>query len=257
MILYFSATGNTRFAAQHLGGLLHETVIRPIPKAGESAHITLKTGERLGLAFPVYAWGPPDPVTDFLRRLTVESPDAIPYVYFLATCGDDMGCTRAILCRAFKRRGIELQAAFGLQMPNTYVALPGFDVDTNRVRARKLAAAPKRLVEIAEMVKECRPVFEDIPGSFPCFKSYFLRPLFRRNLTSDKVFHTTEACIACGRCAKACPMGNIKVEADGPHWQGRCCGCLACYHTCPHHAIHQGTRTRGKGQYLYDNHVKR
>ncbi len=256
MILYFSATGNTRFAAHEVGRLLHEPIVKPFPQANESAHIALQAGERLGLVFPVYAWGPPEPVADFLRRMTVSSPHTTPYVYFLATCGDDMGCTRAILRRMLGRRGIELQAGFGLQMPNTYVALPGFDVDSDEVRTRKLEAAPARLAQIAEAVKAGRRVYDDIPGSLPRLKSYLLRPFFRRFLISDAAFRTTNACTTCGRCAKACPVSNIRMEAGAPHWQGRCCGCLACYHTCPHHALQLGARTRGKGQYLRDNHLK-
>ena len=85
----------------------------------------------------------------------------------------------------------------------------------------------------------------------PRLKSYVLRPLFNRFLVSDRPFHSNEACNGCSLCQKLCPVENIRMREGHPQWQGRCIGCLRCYHRCPQHAIEYGNQTRKKGQYFY------
>ncbi|MBQ8888654.1 MAG: EFR1 family ferrodoxin, partial [Bacteroidaceae bacterium] len=85
-------------------------------------------------------------------------------------------------------------------------------------------------------------------GAVPFLKTYVIRPLFNAFLMSPKPFQATEACTACKRCEKKCPVHNIKVDGK-PQWGDRCTQCLACYHGCPVKAVQYGKRTKGKGQY--------
>lgn len=264
MIFYFSGTGNTRWAARLLAEATRERLLF-IPNelavattAGTEFNLsyTLAPDETVGFAFPVYAWGPPVLVTDFIARLDLQGYNG-QYCFSLCTCGDDMGRTREILSRALAQKHIRLDAGFFLTMPDCYVALPGFDVDSNAERTEKLEKAPGQLQHIIQTIRSRRRQhFEEKPGSFPSFKSYVIRPFFNRFLITDRLFHTDDRCISCSRCAKACPVGNIVMEKGAPHWTGHCTGCLACYHHCPTHSLQFGKRTTGKGQYLHDKYVK-
>ncbi len=264
MIFYFSGTGNTQWTARELARGLHEPLIS-IPVEWE-AHATEgpaaafaytpARGETVGFAFPVYAWGPPPLVLAFIERLKIISENGT-YVFFVCTCGDDMGRTRNILSRALLRRGIRLDAGFFLNMPDSYVALPGFDVDSDAERTEKLEKAPGTLKHILQTVqKRPRQYFEEKPGGFPWMKSYVIRPLFNRFLITDRPFRADERCTSCGLCARTCPVKNITMTDGKPHWKGHCTGCLSCYHHCPVQALQLGNRTRGKGQYLHDKYDK-
>lgn len=243
MIYYFSGTGNSLTVARRLADLLGEQM-EAMTSANDVAD------KQIGLVFPVYAWGLPRAVEDFIaQRLTLPSaPDA--YTYIVMTCGDDMGYADRVAGKLLLQAGRRLDAAFSVMMPNTYVCLPGFDVDAEQLAARKLSQTMEKLPEIANIIRYRQSATDVWRGPMPWLKTYVIRPLFDRLLITDRYFHTEGTlCTSCGKCLRACPMGNMQKGEDGrPGWKGRCTGCLACYHACPAHAIRFGRMTDGKGQ---------
>ena len=71
MILYFSCTGNTRWAAARLAEGLHDVAVNITTLPQEGAELRLAEGERLGFCFPVHGWRPPRYVRQFVSRLHV------------------------------------------------------------------------------------------------------------------------------------------------------------------------------------------
>ncbi len=252
MIFYFSGTGNSLYAARHLAQATGDRLVS-IPKEmterTSPKEYTLSAEERIGFVFPIHSWGPPEIVLRFIRQLHFTNYQK-HYCYFVATCGDDMGCTRQILERALSAIGISLHAGFSLLMPNTYIALPGFDIDAPEIQKQKLENAVPELERIEKEVCSKTTAFRLHPGGMPRLKSYLILPLFKRFLINDKYFHTTDRCIACGKCVRICPVHNIKLEDKHPKWQGNCTACLACYHVCPQRAIYFFAK-KDKGQYLH------
>ncbi|MBO7119663.1 MAG: EFR1 family ferrodoxin [Bacteroidaceae bacterium] len=247
MIYYFSGTGNSLYVARHLADALGEKLC---PMALSRPLGTDLEGP-VGLVFPVYGWGIPNVVEKFVSKQLVPLLDGkqeeLPFLYAVMTCGDDMGYTDRVLEKALGR---QVDAAFSVLMPDVYVCLPGFDVDSKEECREKFEKEKVAVPEIAACVKEQRRVRLLKRGPFPWTKTYILRPLFNRFLVTDKYFKVDASkCISCGRCSKMCPVGNILIENDVPRWQSHCAGCLACYHACPYHAINFGKMTQTKGQY--------
>jgi len=238
MIYYFSGTGNSLYVARHLADELDERLCPMTLPA-------LTNDEVIGLVFPVYGWGIPNVVEEFVRRYKASFEGA--YLYAVMTCGDDMGYTDRVLEKALGRK---LDAAFSVLMPDVYVCLPGFDVDSKEECREKFEKEKEAVQLITECVKERQVVRHLKRGPFPWAKTYILRPLFNRYLVTDKYFRVdASSCVSCGRCQKMCPVGNILIVDEVPQWQSHCAGCLACYHACPHHAINFGKMTQKKGQY--------
>lgn len=231
MIFYFSGTGNSLYAARHLAQATEDGLIS-IPEEMSNRtspqEYTLSDEERIGFVFPIHSWGPPEIILRFIRQ---------------------------ILERALSAIGICLQAGFSLIMPNTYIALPGFDVDSPEIQKRKLEKAVPELKRIADDVGQKTSTFRLHPGGMPRLKSYLILPLFKKFLISDKYFHTTDQCIACAKCVRICPVNNIRLENKRPIWQGNCTACLACYHVCPQRAIYFFAK-KNKGQYLHPDLLK-
>ena len=246
MVLYFSGTGNSRRVAERLGEKLNEDVFPLVRFIETDSVCILKEHEALGIVFPVYSWGPPIVVLDALTRLqTCRVPD---FIYFVCTCGDDVGKTADILKNAIAHKGWECEAGFSVMMPNTYVCLPGFDVDSERLANLKLCNMKERIAFIAKCITERKAVFDCHEGMFPHVKSYLIRPLFNRFLISPKRFRVTNNCISCGKCVQVCPLHNIRLDGY-PVWGKHCTMCLACYHHCPEHAVEYSLWSKGKGQF--------
>ena len=252
MIYYFSGTGNSREVAKRLAAATKD----------EAASITMVkntsslNNEVVGFVFPIYAWGVPRVMKAFIQALSL--PALPSYVYMVCTCGDDIGYTDKEVDQLLADKGMTLDAAWSITMPNTYISLPGFDIDSPKVSLNKLQKALPRINDIACAIQNREKPIRDVhPGSMAGLKSYVLRPLFNKFLTGDNKFKVTEGCTHCGRCAKACPVQNITYNANGlPVWNGNCADCLACYHSCPQHAISYGPFTHSKGQYLILQYLK-
>lgn len=211
--------------------------------------IVLSEEESVGFVFPVYSWGPPAIVLQLVEDLQFSQKPS--FLYFICTCGDDVGKTADVFAAAVKQRGWVCEAGYSVMMPNTYVCLPGFDIDSANTTQRKLAHATIRTMSIIERIKEREKGFDCHEGGFPRLKTYGIRPIFSRFLMTSKPFYSTDACVSCGKCIQVCPRKNIRWKEGRPVWGENCSMCLACYHHCPKHAIEYGKKTKGKGQYTF------
>lgn len=270
MIFYFSATGNTRWAAETLARRLDERLVSMADAVHGDCRFDLEARERVGFAFPVHGWRPPRLVRTFARKLALTprgqrpGESGSPYAYCLVTAGDDTGlavddyfdkCVARNASLASLGIG-RVDAAFSLIMPESYVGLPLMDVDTHERERDKKSRAEEDLARIAGIVEARRRGVRMLKrGTAPWTKSHVLGACFERMLVTDRPFHVEEQrCTACGACARACPVGNVACEpGHAPEWRhnGECLACFACYHHCPNHAIEYGRRTRHKGQYFF------
>jgi len=132
MVYCFSGTGNSQWVADKIQGLVADS------------------NDVYGLFFPVYGWGIPKAVNEYILK-HIEEIQKSEYVYAVMTCGDDVGYADNVLRNVL---GGRLDAVFSLQMPNTYVCLPGFDVDKDDVAHAKVERALIRVPEIADSISQ-------------------------------------------------------------------------------------------------------
>ncbi|MCM1520419.1 MAG: EFR1 family ferrodoxin [Lachnoclostridium sp.] len=244
MIYWFSGTGNSRRVAQHLAQLLGDGMAFMTPGL-KSDH------ERVIWVFPIYSWGVPPYVAEVIRTASLAEGSRH---YMVATCGDDAGLAPQMWRKLLEPHHVVPMAAYTVIMPNTYVVLPGFDVDPPELRDSKLEQEPERTRHIARLISESSTTDDFTTGSMPWIKTRLIYPWFIAHMMSPRDFKVSDACISCGRCSRDCPVSNISMDEKGrPVWGDRCAGCLACYHVCPAHAISFGRFTASKGQYYLEN----
>ncbi|MCM1503870.1 MAG: EFR1 family ferrodoxin [Muribaculum sp.] len=253
MIFCFSGTGNSRHVARRLAELLGQEIV-------EMNHLTFAEAQAMPIAddltiwaFPIHSWGLPDFVVKFIGRVGTECRMPCPgRHYMVCTCGDDIGLAHKQWRRLMAQKGWNAMATYSVQMPNTYVLLPGFDVDSKKVVKEKLNACDSRVEAIAAKIAEGSMTDDVVDGMLPGLKSKLIYPLFMRRMISAKPFASdADRCVGCGRCASVCPLGNVVLDDERrPKWGGHCTLCLGCYHVCPTDAVGYGRQTRGKGRYF-------
>lgn len=249
-IYYFSGTGNSRAVALELASRLQcqaHDMTRGRPLDNEAP-------ETLIYVFPVYGWRMPEVV----RRFVVATA-ALHRCVMVATCGDDIGTTARSWRQLVALAGGTPEGAYSVAMPNTYVFLPGFDVDAPEVAHRKVKQMPDRVRYIAGAI--CRHADADdvVEGSYAWFKSNVLGWFFHHFMMSPSGFVVDPAlCDRCRACVRVCPMKNISEGVDHlPRWGVNCSFCTGCYHVCPRHAISHGSFSGKKGQSLFAHYDKK
>ena len=258
MIIYFTGTGNSRLVAERLHECYHpddkqrnklyclegDRLLHPGRQLLETAD-----GSLVIWVFPVYSWGVPPVVLRFIDKVRFKGAEKARH-YMVCTCGDDVGRTDDQWRHHIGRRGWTPRGAFSVTMPNTYVCMKGFDVDSPDIEAGKLVAMPGRVEEIRRAIDRGFSDSDLIRGSWAWWKTNLVYGLFRAFKMSPLPFRADpERCTSCGLCARQCPMLNIKLKDRRPLWGPACAMCLRCYHHCPVKAIAYGKETDGKGQY--------
>ena len=250
MVLYFTGTGNSRYAASILSRVTGDElvcmndIIRQRTTDTYVAQYAFQSDRPFVFVCPTYCWRIPRVVEQFIKdsRFT-GSREA----YFFLTCGSSTGDAAKhaeALCREVE---LEFMGLSSVVMPENYITMfnsPSFDDAQGMLRA---AVAP---IESAARLIDIRKTIEDQNGSGglgPLGTKF--NSLFYKLFVKDKKFRATTDCTGCGHCERICPLANIQVEKGEPVWHGNCTQCMACIAACPQNAIEYGLASKGKRRY--------
>lgn len=244
MIIYFSATGNSKFAARQLA---EKTGDRAVSIEEISGEIYLEEGETLGFVTPTYFFGLPVPVEQFLEE-AVFTGGRPGYVFTAATYGTFCGQAPKMAERLLQKKGFQVNARFSIQMPDTWT--PVFDLSDEGKVKKALEAEPKQLEAVAKKIL-ARAGVKRARRQVPEKVVDLYHPNYDR-MRSTKYLWTTDRCTGCGKCAENCPTHTIVMKNSRPFWpKSKCAMCLRCLHNCPVFAMQYSTLTMNHGQYTH------
>ena len=120
MILYFSGTGNSGYAARRIADGLGEPLLclNDRIKAGDTAPV--ETGERLVIVTPTYAWRIPRIVEDWLLHTELTGAKR---AWFVMTCGSEIGDADRYNRRLCQEKGLVCMGTAQIVMPENYIAM--------------------------------------------------------------------------------------------------------------------------------------
>ena len=248
MIFYFSGTGNSLYITKQIA---HEQNVEYFSMADKFNKKELifvpREGEPIGFVFPVYAWGPPRIVLDFVKYVQIARKNN--YIFSVAVCSINAGNTNELFREALMENSIPLNADFTVKMPNSNIMV--HDVPTRIQQEEILEKADKTIEHINEVVARRKNISETEKGKIPKFKTAVINPVYKKLChKASRYFFTTQYCESCGFCADICPMMNISMDERGKiFWGDNCIGCLACINRCPRKAIECGKVTTVRARY--------
>ncbi len=244
MIFYFTATGNSQYAAEKIAAATNDRLVSIGASLREGQYdFDLGGDERLGFVIPTFAWTVPGAVARFLEKLNLAG-FTDQYVYGVFTCGESTGGEAGALGALLKEKGIRFSGGFDLVMPDNFIVWS--DVPSPQRLEAMLDNADRQLEQIISAVKAKKPGAVGAPP-----KDLFMPMQEVSTSKNTSKLHADEKCTACGLCIEICPMRCIQAGAGGkPVWEGACTLCLACLHRCPERAVQHGNDTQKKGRYV-------
>lgn len=232
MIYYFSGTGNSEFVAMKLAEYTKdEYAFIPDVFANMTGDIQVAEGDVIGVVCPIYAWGVPECVADFLTHVRVD-PKA--FAYIVATCGSSAGKALKTVEKIFP-----YNSAYSVRMPEN--CIPLFKTDSEELTREKINVARQLLPRIAQSIISRAETYDVKEGFEGSFKTAVINPLFTSFFMRTSRFKVSDECTGCGECAASCPFGIIAINDSRPAWQSdRCQMCMRCVMSCPTRALRIG-----------------
>ncbi len=241
MIVYFSGTGNSRWAAQAFAKGLNDELTDAAAYIKTGSPARLHSEAPWVFVCPTYAWRLPPVFEEFLCRGDLSGSRE---VWFVMTCGSEVGNAAEYIRPLCQEKGWNFRGLLQLPMPENYLAL--FKVPDPEECAAILESAKKPLRAAIRAVAENRDFPAWKPGTADKAKSGFINRAFHRFIVSGKAFRATEDCVGCGHCENICPVNNIRLTDGRPQWGRDCIHCMACISHCPTEAIEYGKNSRGQ-----------
>lgn len=247
MILYFSATGNSRYVAERLAKALDDELLCLNDVLKQGVRGDWRSDKPYVIVCPIYAWRIPRVVEDCLRAARL---GGCRDIYFVVTCGQDAGAAASYIAPLCREKGLAFRGLAPIVMPDNYLVL--FPVPDKQETEQKVQAAGPQIDAAAARIR-ARQALDAVPaGAAGRIKSGPVNRLFYRFFVSHKGFYATDACTGCGKCQSLCPMNAIRMQNGRPVWHEGCTHCMACIHRCPVRAIEYKKGTRKKGRYHLD-----
>lgn len=246
MIIYFTGTGNSRYAASYIGTRLGDTVENAFDYIRDGSSPSFTSETPYIFVCPTYAWQIPHVFADFIKRSDFSGSDI---AYFVMTCGGQIYSAEDTLTKLCKKKGLKFMGVGEIVMPENYIAMfetPNSDEEIKKIMAK----ADIQLEKTAMRIESGMKIPHHKPSPLGKIMTHLVNPLFYGACVKSKSFFASDKCVSCGQCVTFCPVNGIEMKDGRPSWNGNCTHCMACINKCPQEAIEYGSKSLGQRRYL-------
>ena len=247
MVVYFSGTGNSKYVAKRIADSLQEKLLCMNERIKSSDTGPVKTGEKLVVVVPTYAWRIPRVVSNWIGQTEFVGAKN---VWYLMSCGSGIGNADIYNRKLSEKKGLKHMGTAQIIMPENYIAMFNApDVE----KAKKIVAAAGPDISKAVLAIKHGEKLPSKSGFGASFESGLVNDIFYAAFVKAKAFYADQTCTGCGKCVKVCPLNNVTMKNKKPVWGKHCTHCMACICYCPAEAIEYGRKSVGKPRYCFEN----
>ncbi len=243
MIAYFSGTGNSQYIARLIASRTGDELF--------SINAALKQGikpcvadEKIVFVLPIYAWQMPKVVENWISALELSDKK----VYFVFTCGGDIGNAYSYAKRAVEKAGAIYCGSAEVVMPDNCITL--FDPPTEEKSLAIIAKAEESLEDVVDYISKGEKLPQRRCSIIGKLESSLVNKGFYRYFVKGEKLYATDKCVLCGQCVELCPLSNITIDDGRIRFGDYCTQCMACICHCKTEAIEYADKTKGKRRYL-------
>lgn len=250
-IIYFSGTGNSKWAAEKsleiLRGKNIEAEIVNIEEGRDKVEELMDKSDKLIVTYPIYGSDMPRNLKKILLSINPrENKKAMLVCTQMVFSGD----TNMYMRKVLKKNNIDVTVVGELMMSNNICSplfptkpLSGEELKGNlEENYSKLEGLIEKFANDEEVYK--KTTFIDKIGGVGQRIGFNGTANFH-----SRVFSTNERCTLCGYCQKVCPVGGVKVEGGKVKWNKNCVLCARCYNSCPTQGINVLKASKNKEKY--------
>lgn len=246
MIFFFSGTGNSEYVMKQIAQKIKDEhqIRMTVQEMNQEKVYDLTEEEYLGFVLPIYWWGIPKLVEQFIEKIHFTGYQN-QYVYLFVTYGGSAGSALALPEKILSEKGIRVNGQFGLKLVDNYI--PVYDLPSKEKQMEIIESAKPKLHKIIDTIHEKRED-EIIEKGIMKYISKPVHFIYQKS-NFAKGFWVDDRCIHCQKCSKQCPCDVIHMVDGKPVWGKDCSFCLACIHQCPVQAIQYKKGTVKRGRY--------
>ena len=243
MILYFSGTGNSRYAAELIASVTVDELVSLNKIIKDGKEPVFNSDKPFVVVCPTYAWRIPKTVEALIRKSEFKGSKDM---YFYLTCGGGDGNSYGYAKKLCDAKGLNFKGLKSVVMPENYIAM--FNAPDKAAADKIIENARPKILRAAQTIKSGGVLKEPV-GIMGKALSTAVNPIFYPLFVSAKGFYADDKCVSCGKCAEVCPLNNIVIADGKPVWSDNCTHCMACICLCPAEAIEYKNKSKGKPRY--------
>ncbi|MDR2784019.1 MAG: EFR1 family ferrodoxin [Treponema sp.] len=239
IIFYFTGTGNSLKVAKTISKELDNAEIVSMNKL-EKCNLSKQYGT-IGFVYPVYYWGMPNIVRNFVEKLDLTN-NRETYFYGVATFGGLAGNGISQLNDLLiNRHNIKLNYGQKIKMFANYIVAYNMSGKVKEITNK----SDKKIVPVINAIKNKKDKRVKSKKIFDKIYNKYIDKL----KSMDKDYIVSDNCTGCKICKNICPAKNIEIINGIPHFGHNCEQCVACIQYCPQKAINYKNLTQNRTRY--------
>ncbi|MGN0143962.1 MAG: EFR1 family ferrodoxin [Clostridium sp.] len=251
MILYFTGTGNSKFAADVISEHTGDICVSLNNVLKNNTPATFQSELPFVIVAPIYAWRFPIIIEELIKKAEFIGSTQL---YFIATMASESGNCNNYCKKLCEMKGMEFKGFYGVPMPSNYVIL---DIMPKEAEVHEiLNNAVPVLKDVADKILHEANIKKTDNTSLSWIKSGIVNSLFNRFMVNSKNFIVSDKCILCGKCKDFCSVNNIEIINGKPSFGDKCINCCSCIQRCPTSAINVKGKTETHGRYVCPEYRK-